>query len=538
MRARDLTIRSAAILILLTVAAILVHGYHPGVEDDFVYLPAIKHNLNPALYPHDADFFRLQLQATVFDKVVAWSVRLTHVPLDWALLAWQAAAIFLVLLGCWKIARRCFAETHARWAGVALIAALLTMPVAGTSLFLVDQHLHPRALATAFVLFAIVAVLDGRRLRALLWVAIAFAFHPIMAAFGASYCVFLVWPTPRGAPSFEGEGGTHVASKASTLATQGWGTQGRRSALVPIGFVPKLAALAAFIPLGWIFEQPTAAWREAAATRSYYFLGRQEWYEWLGTLAPLVILWGFSRIRTARSSDGQITQRPNCAMAFMSRRLVWFAIFQFAVTLAIMLPPQIERFRTLQPLRYLHLVYVLMLLFVGGLIGKYVLRAKAWRWAALFLPIALGMFLAQRAEFPGSAHVEFGRAADRNPWVQAFHWVRDNTPQDAYFALGPKYYEARDEDWHSFRALAERSQLADALKDPSVSTQVPRLAVRWQRESHAQDGWEHFRIADFERLKQHFGVNWVVLDHEVHGMECPFTTGADAKPIVRVCRVP
>jgi len=35
----------------------------PGAEDDGVYLSAVKADLNPALFSHDADFFRLQLQA-------------------------------------------------------------------------------------------------------------------------------------------------------------------------------------------------------------------------------------------------------------------------------------------------------------------------------------------------------------------------------------------------------------------------------------------------------------------------------------------
>ena len=522
MRTRDLTLRSTALLVLLTFAAILVHGYHPGVEDDFVYLPAIKHKLNPALYPHDAEFFALQLQATVFDKVVAWSVRLTRLPLDWVVLAWQAAGIFLVLLGCWKIARRCFSENHARWAGVLLIAALLTMPVAGTALYLVDQHLHPRALATAFVLFAIASVLDRRFIRAIVWIFVAFAFHPIMAAFGASYCFFLAWPF-AGARKENGPATVPSGSRSAPL-----GATVRGIVVVP--------GLVAALPLGWIFEQPTAAWREAAATRSYYFLGKQEWYEWLGTFAPLVILFWFSRLgktgpsaRTdpikpqaeRRPSGRAIIRSPEQLLSLVSRRLIWFTLFQFAVTLAIMLPPQVERFRTLQPLRYLHLVYVLMLLLGGGLLGKYVLKQKRWRWAVLFIPIAAGMFYAQRQQFPASAHVELGRAAVRNRWVQAFEWVRENAPGDAYFALGPRYYELPGQDWHSFRAIAERSQLADALKDPSVSTQVPRLAARWQRESHAQDGWEHFQRSDFERLKRDFGVNWVVLDHDVPGLNCP-----------------
>src|SRR5580704_13773416 len=112
----DSSPRNLAVLLLLAVLAFVVMGYHPGLQDDAFYLAAIKRNLNPALFPHDADFFRLQFQATVFDKLIAASVRLTHVPLAWAAWAWQFAAIFFLLHGCWRISRRSFAKPEAQWA--------------------------------------------------------------------------------------------------------------------------------------------------------------------------------------------------------------------------------------------------------------------------------------------------------------------------------------------------------------------------------------------------------------------------------------
>ena len=90
--------RDLALLLVITAIALLVHGYHPGVEDDGVYLAAIHRGLNPALYPHDSDFFTLQLQATIFDKVIAGSAKLTHLPLPILLLSWHVGSIFLVLL--------------------------------------------------------------------------------------------------------------------------------------------------------------------------------------------------------------------------------------------------------------------------------------------------------------------------------------------------------------------------------------------------------------------------------------------------------
>src|SRR5579863_2461095 len=223
-------------LFVLTLLALLVHGYHPGAEDDGVYLSAIKHNLNPALYPHDADFFAVQLQATVFDKLVARSVRLTHLPLAPVVLGWHFLTIFLILWGCLQISRHCFPEWPARWAAVSTVAALLTLPVAGTALYLVDQNLHPRALATAAILFAIAAVIEKRFWLVAALLAVACALHPIMASFGISYCLFLLWK-----PS---------AQSSTSLAAYAF----------------------AATPLNWIFEPTSSAWQQAAHTRDYFYL--------------------------------------------------------------------------------------------------------------------------------------------------------------------------------------------------------------------------------------------------------------------------
>jgi len=207
-------------LLVLAVGALLVLGYHPGLEDDAYYLTAIKQRLNPALFPHDADFFRLQFQATIFDRLIAASVRLSHIPLEWAALLWQFAAVFAILVACWRISRQ--------WAGVVLVAVLLSIPVSGTGISLVDQHLHPRALATACVLWAVAMTLERRFLLAGVLLAGAASVHAIMAAFGISCCLFLAFPE---------------------------GVQG----------------VAMLLPLGWVFDPASEAWRKAAATRSCFF---------------------------------------------------------------------------------------------------------------------------------------------------------------------------------------------------------------------------------------------------------------------------
>ena len=477
--------KNLGILLLLAAFAILLHGYHPGVEDDGVYLPAIKRHLNPQLYPHDFEFFTLQLQATVFDKLIAGSIRLTHMPAGIATLLWHFASIFLLLWGCWRISRRCFKESYAQWASVGTVAVLLTMPVAGTALYLGDQYLHPRLLATAAILGAIIAVLDRRYVLAAVCLAIAVVIHPLMASFGISYCVFLAWKE-------------------------------RPRANAPL--------LALLFPLGWIFEPTSDAWRAAALTRDYYFLSNWQWYEWLGVFAPIILLWWFRRVSVRGGST---------VVAHMTSRLVWYGMFQLAVAVILMLPPSLERLKPLQPMRYLHLLYLILILISGGLIGRHILRRHVSRWLLFFVPLGLLMFYAQRQTFPASPHLELPGTVSHNPWIEAFAWIRQKTPPDSYFALDPNHMERPGEDFHSFRALAERSALADYVKDPSVATQVPRLAPRWLEEVTAQEGWRHFQAADFQRLKRRFGVDWVVLEgNAAPGMDCPYHN-----EVLRVCRI-
>src|SRR5262249_7409211 len=148
-----------------------------------------------------AEFFTEQMRASLFIPTLGISARLLG--LEWALILWHVASIFLVLLGCWRVAESCFGSSTARWASVMLVTALLTMPIAGTALYPVDQYLHPRAMASAGILLGIAASLRRRWLPTALWMAFAVAMHPLMAAFGISLLFFLwvPWKTAAAAPA-------------------------------------------------------------------------------------------------------------------------------------------------------------------------------------------------------------------------------------------------------------------------------------------------------------------------------------------------
>lgn len=468
-------------------------GYHPGYEDDGIYLSAVKSHLDPALYPHDADFFRLQLQATLFDRFIASFARITHISVDWAELLWQFVSLYGILWAAHSIAGRLFRERRAQAAGVALLAAMFTLPVAGTALNIADQHLHPRNLATALILLAVDRVLAGKHWPAIELLIAAAVMHPIMAAFGISLCFFIVL--------------------VQIDPVYAWISR------IPRSRSACSSAIAA-IPLSWIFDPPTPAWRRALNTRTYYFLDHWTWYEWLGAIGPLAffgLLWFW---KSSESPSALEDSAPKCGptdlpslLSRFSLALLLYGLFQQGIAILMLTPASLIRLTPLQPMRYLHLEYAFLVLLAGGLLGRHILGRSPWRWAILFLTLNGGMFLSQRLLLPASNHLELPGTTPRNPWLQAFAWIRENTPPDAYFALDPYYLALPGEDFHSFRALAERSQLADALKDAAVVTQVPALAPRWKAELDAQNGWTHFRLADFQRLQTRFGVGWVLVPY-------------------------
>jgi hypothetical protein len=477
----------------LTALAILVAGYHSGIEDDAIYLPGIKKLLNPSLYPHDAQFFASQTNPFLLLRAVAVSARITQFPIEWVQFVWQVISIFALIAGCWYVAARCFHHTRERIGAVALVSALLTMPVAGTSLYIADQHLHPRTLACGAILFATGAVLDRRYKVAGIFSVLAFLVHPLMAGFGIAYLIMLALPLERwiSHPALKGKGAAPLA-------------------------------LMMALPLPIILK-PNAAWREAALTRSYFFLRRWEWYEWIGIFAPMVILWWFSRV-------GEKMGSPQ--LALLCKRLVVYSVAMSAAGMVVGIPARLDWIAPIQPMRHLQLVYAFMLIAAGGLLAHYVLQNRVWRWMVLFVPLCGGMTYAQHESFATSPHIELPNSRVTNRWVRCFRWIRQNTPENAYFAVDPKYMSRPGEENFGFRAIAERSKLADYSKDAAVVAVAPDLAPTWKKQVESMRGYESFTREDFLRLKAEFGVDWALVEKVVPGMNCPYQQDGLA-----VCRI-
>jgi hypothetical protein len=484
--------RDIFFLLLLTAGALLVHGYHPFAEDAEIYLPGVERILNPRLFPTGQEFFASHASLTLFPNLIAFSIRVTHVPLEFGLFVWHVASIFLLLLACWELSALLFSSASARWGGVCLVASLLTIPVAGTALYIMDQYLNPRNLAAFAGVFALARTLEKKYVRAFLWLLFAVCVHPLMWVFPASFCILLVV-----LDRFEGR---WKNANATTLA-------GLSLPLLP--FAPSTSA----------------AYHEAAKAHGFHYIQHWAWYEQLGAIAPLLLFWWFGKIAKARGWG--VLER-------VCRAFVIYGAIYFIGALAVDLPARFEALARLQPLRSLHFLYIVMFVVIGGFLGEFLLKNRLWRWLLLFIPLGAGMFLAQRSLFPGSAHVEWPGATPKNPWAEAFSWIRQNTPVGAVFALDPNYMNISGEDEVGFRCLAERSHLADNVKDNGVVSMFPLLAEEWWAQVRAQSPWKKLGLEDFERLKSKYGVGWVVVQQPgVLGLDCLHQNNA-----VLVCRVP
>ncbi len=476
-------------LAALTGAALVIHGYHLGAEDGEIHIPSAKKLLDPALYPYASEFFTAHEHLSLFGPILAWTARLTHLPADWTIFGWYLATLFATLLSSWLLVSVCFQSERAKWCAVLVFTAVLTMPATNTSLLLMDPYLTARSLSTPLTLFALGWFLE----RKYVWVSVAIpvmaTIHPQMVA----YLIFLVgvmWLVERLK--------TPVREPVPVMAS-----------LTPLGL------MASALPTGFHLAPATGAYREALYSRDYYFLSNWSWYHWLGMLAPLAILAWFWKGKLRGTKRG--FERLSFAM-------IPFGLLSIVAGLVFSSSHQLDMFARLQPLRCFHLITLVFVVLLAGVVGEYWAKGRPWVLAAVSLPLAAGLFYVARATYPHSPQIEFPSQSSSNPWVNTLLWVRRNTPDDAVFAVDSRYFKDDETDLHGFRAVSERSALADYYKDGGVVSLFPNLADEWKQMSNATYGLNHFSADDFRRLEQQYpAVTWTVIHGAAPaGMDCPY----------------
>lgn len=493
----------------LALFAFLIHGYHPFAEDGGLYLAGVKRVLKPGMYPYQSGFVLGHLRFSVFAPVLASVVRTSGIGLEALLLMTYLATTWATLWSAWLLAERCF-RGEARFGAVGLLATWLALPVAGTSLMLMDPYVTARSISTPCILLALYYALnflmrwrqhDEYDIPSLtktgVWLLGAALMHPLMAAYGFG----------------------------SIIALGAGAAQRRKTWLLATAALCGASILLATI-LRIVGQPESADYRQVAMSRYYWFLSQWHWYEWIGLAGPMLIL-GFTAFARAGKDD-------NPARISLARMSITAGSAVVIVAL-LFARPHAESLLVarLQPLRIFQIVYTIMILFVGAQLSIWLGKRKL-HWVATFGVLAAIMFYSERQTFPSSTHIELPSRRQSNSWVQAFEWIRNNTPKDALFALDSDYITKPGEDAQSFRAIAERSALPDYSKDGGEAAITPSLTKAWEVGQTLQAKLSERSDSDRIASLRPAGVSWVVLAHQaVTAFPCAYTNAA-----VKVCRVP
>ncbi len=478
----------------LTLLALLIQGYHPFVDDAAIYVAGIERIIHPSLFPRHAEYVLPHLKHSLFSFALGWLVRGLHIPFRYALFTSYLASLWLMVYACWRLTCLLFSTPRGRWGAMLLITATLTLPVAGSAIYVLDPYLTARSFSTPLTLLAIAYALERRMLAATLCLLGACILHPLMAAYAIGYVITLVLVRGR---------------------RWGW------LAAVAVGvMVGGLAASHAGSLLG-----ASPAYRVATVSRLYFFLSQWRWFEIFGLFPPLIAA-GIFLLRSKlhlRSHYGLIA----AVSLYVGVLAMVFALCFSRTENSFLLA-------RLQVLRSFQIIYILFFLLLGNLLGQYVLGRRRWAWIGCFASVAALMFAVQLAIYPALKHVEWPWARSHNPWARAFLWIRHNTPQDAYFAIDPYYQQSPQEDTLGFRAMTERSVLPDWSKDGGIAAIDPALAQQWRDQVTETKNFSQWTDAQRIQILAPYGVNWIVLPTSVPTeFSCPYRNSA-----VRVCHLP
>lgn len=486
----DQRAKEAFALVLLIPAVLLIHGYHPWSDDAAIYISGLRKMMHPALYPRDAAFVLAHTRVSIFSHVLAMLATAFDLRLTYLLLTAYLVSAWLFLFACRRFAVRVFQSEPVSWVATLIATACFTLPVAGTALFVMDPYLSARSFSTPLSILAVTAALDRRWMWTGLWAILAVAMHPQMGVYAAGFITVLI---------LVDRGRWRTAVAVSVLAVLGCGGLWLATLHTPV----------------------TAAYREAVLSRTYFFPGLWQWYEWVGLAAPLVLLAAGWR----RCAPGSAA-RSIAAASVLVGTAACVAAFGFVHTQGPYLLARVQLLRSFQ------LIYDLGLILLGGWIGQVFSARHRWVSAALILIAAAGMFTAEVRMYPGSAHLEWPNSTPVNPWGQALVWIRTHTPENAVFAISPHLLASPAEDLPGFRALADRSVLVDN-KDEGVASIFPDVAAAWKQRSEAVAQLATMSPAERAARLAPFGVQWLLLPPKsAASLSCPYRNA-----VVAVCRM-
>ena len=466
-------------LAFVIVATLNSAGYRFGTGDQAFYLPAIQRHLDPESFPRDRVLIDDQDRFNVFPRVAAAVIRAAHVP-EPVLFAGFYALSLLVLF----VAARAFGGLLglSAWAQLAFLAALtLKHRVGLTGVNTLEGYAHPRMLAFALGLWAVVVFLRGKPAVACALVAAASVVHPTTA------CWFAVW--------------IGVAILATARPT------GRRWMLAAAGAAGVAVAWAvARGPLSSQIVRMDEAWLGVLAGKDYLLATRWPAGGWGMALLYVGAVGGLFALRRARGVTHP--REPGLVLGLAALVALFLASLPFvAARLAFAVQLQVPRvFWMLDLTATAYAVWAL-----ADARGSTGAGAAGWRRAAVVAAIlacgasARGAWVLW-AEHPGRLAAQI--TLPRDDWQDAMSWL-SRTPINAHILADPGHA------WRygtSVRVAAGRDVYLEEVKDTAMSMYSRRVATRVAGRIGALGDFGALTPDRARALAEQFALDYLVID--------------------------
>ena len=476
-------------LLGMSLLVFALHGFHPYSEDGSIYVAGIERRITPTLFRADSLFVDGHTHLSIFSGLAAALVHYLRIPLETLLLLLYLASIVAFLCACEALAVRLFASDRERWGAMLLAGICFTLPAAATSLLIMDPYVTARSFTTPLSLFAVVYLCDRAWLRTALVTSLVIVLHPLMGVYLLAFlALFLLVHNAR-------------MKEAVYLCLAGLFLCG---------------TLLYFDRMSLV----TVAYRQAMLGRTYLFLINWRWYELAGLLAPLA-LFGLV-VRSTRRGSSIRELSSTCLLLGSTATLA---------SLLFVHPQYPGLLVRLQVLRAFHTIYAIGLILLGGYCGSRFSTRTRWLFVPAALGIAAAMYVGDKSSYPRSGHIDWALPESRDPWEQAFRWIRQNTPTNASFAAAPSVLRDMQTDSTGFRAVAQRDILVD-IKDEGIAFIFPASAPQWLERQTAQLQLADLETGRYRDTLRQYDVSWLLLPPDARPpFACPFRNF-----VVAVCR--
>jgi hypothetical protein len=470
--------RVLAALAFIVVATLNSAGYRFGTGDQAFYLPAIQRHLEPDSFPRDRVVIDDQDRLNVFPRVAAALVRTAHLPQPALFLCLYLAALALLV---W--AGTALAETLglSGWAQATVLAALTMKHRVGmTGTNTLEGYGHPRMLAFAIGLAAVVFVLRARPAAALMLVAAAFVIHPTTALWFAVWVgVALVLAEARWRPWL-------LAGGAAAAALAAWA--------------------AAWGPLSAQLVRMDDAWLNVLEGKDYLFA--TQWPASAWAIAALYVLTPAAAYGVRRRLGLTHPREHALVVGLGALAVIFFATLPL-VAGRVALAVQFQVSRVFWMLDLVSIVYASWALADGA---RGATRGPAARRRALAVAVVIMLAAAARgawvmwAEHPGRPVVQAG--LPRDGWHDAMDWLR-RQPASVHVLADPAHA------WRygtSVRVAAGRDVCLEEVKDTAMAMYSRRVAVRVADRIGAIGDFTALTPASARALAARFGLDLLVTE--------------------------